>query len=356
MTRRACRGTDAVLRYPVANVCDGKAARVMGTSPGRRPIAPKPRPRPCDAALPVFALWLAFSVGACGEPEYATGAGPADTTPLACDDHDLPAAVADELALDTSFYAQACSAFGVPVLGSVRLSGTTLALATELVSGVLAPLAPNVRDAIHDRYLRVVIVAASAGETFSDVPELADLREAERAAAGIGPDPMFPAATVRDSVVLCRPVHREPAVTPPGDTLVHELGHAVLSMGLEPTQPDFRRRLSHAFTQAAGLARWQTELSPEVRQRFGSRLETPYLMTNADEYWAVGVSVWFGFVGVPIRYELTDAREETLRITWLYGRSQLRQRDPPLAALLEEVFGEEPTLAHHCSGWFPQNP
>ncbi len=294
-------------------------------------------------------------VAACGgRDEFATGAGPGNGEPSSCGEvTEVPDEVVEQLHLDTGFYARHCQAFGIDVLGSAQVSDNAMLEAGRLLEGVFDGR-PELRDAVHDRFFRVIVVATAAGESFDDVPELDDLRKVERLAAGIGPDPAFPAATVRDSAILCRPVEQDPGATPPGDTLVHELGHAVLSMGLVETTPDFRERLEVAFDDARAQDLWNITVPPEVELFFGALPSDTHMMTNADEYWATGVSAWFGFKPLPLTYALTDDDPPRLQLQVIYGRDSLTALDPPLAALLEEVFGPSPRLRHGCPAWIPR--
>ncbi|MDD9937975.1 MAG: hypothetical protein OXT09_30470, partial [Myxococcales bacterium] len=285
---------------------------------------------------------------------FATGAGPGNGQPSSCEEvTGVPDEVVEQLHLDTGFYARHCQAFGIDVLGSAQVSDNAMLEAGRLLEGVFDGR-PELRDAVHDRFFRVIVVATAAGESFDDVPELDDLRKVERLAAGIGPDPAFPAATVRDSAILCRPAEQDPGATPPGDTLVHELGHAVLSMGLVETTPDFRERLEVAFGDARAQDLWNITVPPEVELFFGALPSDTHMMTNADEYWATGVSAWFGFKPLPLTYALTDDDPPRLQLQVIYGRDSLAALDPPLAALLEEVFGPSPRLRHGCPAWIPR--
>jgi hypothetical protein len=287
------------------------------------------------------------------EAQFETGAGPGSDEPSSCDDVTaVPDDVADAFGLDPRFYAKHCAALGIDVLASERVLDAAMLEAGRIVEGMFAQR-PALRDAVHDRYFRVVLVASSAGERLDEVPELSELTRSESAAAGLGPDPEFPAATVRDSVILCRPRDRDPQATPPGDTLVHELGHALLAMGLSETDPDFRARLEAAYRGARAEALWTLRLPSAVEALFGSLPTSNYLMTNPDEYWATGVSAWFGFKGIPLAYGLTDATPPGLQLQVIYGRDSLSEHDPGLSALLSEVFGPSPTLRPTCEEWIP---
>jgi hypothetical protein len=291
---------------------------------------------------------------ACGdEPVFATGGGPAADAPSSCaEPTEVPAAVVETLSLDEAFYAKHCAVFGIDVLASRRVPDMAMEVAGRMLQGVLED-DPDLRDALHDRYFRVVLVAASAGEELRDVPELGGISSRENAAAGIGPDPAFPAATIRDSAILCRPPEQDALATPPGDTLLHELGHALLSMGLVETTPDFRDRLDEAFSAARADGRWEIRVLPAADLLFGPLPSDNYLMSNAEEYWATGVSAWLGFKPIPIAYALTDDDPPRLQLQVIYGRDSITDVDPALAELLTEVLGPSPELRHHCPAWIP---
>jgi hypothetical protein len=309
------------------------------------------RERPSAGLLAVLAIsWCA----ACAEDaRFETGRGPGNDEPSSCDDVTaVPADVASAFELDERFYAKHCAALGIDVLASAQVADAVMLEAGRIVEGMFADR-PELRDAVHDRYFRVVLVASAAGERLADVPELSDLSRAESAAAGLGPDPEFPAATVRDSVIVCRPRDRDPLATPPGDTLVHELGHALLEMGLAETDPDFRDRLHDAYDEARAEELWTLRVPGPVAALFGSLPTDNYLMTNPDEYWATGVSAWFGFKPVPLAYGLTDSNPPALQLQALYGRDSLSEHDPRLSSLLTEVFGPSPSLRPSCEAWIP---
>jgi len=293
------------------------------------------------------------ALGCAEQPQFETGAGPGSDEPSSCDRVTaVPAEVTRALGLGSRFYAKHCAALGIDVLASARVSDEVMLEAGRIVEGMFAER-PELRDAVHDRYFRVVLVASSAGERLDDVPELSGLTRAESAAAGLGPDPEFPAATVRDAVIVCRPRDRDPQATPPGDTLVHELGHALLEMGLAETDPDFRARLEAAYQQARAQDLWTLRVPTSVELLFGSLPTDNYLMTNPDEYWATGVSAWFGFKPIPLAYGLTDVSPPALQLQVIYGRDSLSEHDPELSALLTDIFGPSPTLRPSCEEWIP---
>jgi hypothetical protein len=59
--------------------------------------------------------------------------------------------------------------------------------------------------------------------------------------------------------------------------LIHEFSHTMLTMGVEKLDPEFRIKLTRAYTNAIASKKWQNT----------------YAATNVDEYWAEGVQDWF---------------------------------------------------------------
>lgn len=89
--------------------------------------------------------------------------------------------------------------------------------------------------------------------------------------------------------------------------LVHEFGHSVMNLGFDDDQMS---RIKAAY-QAAVPVR-DTNL---------------YMFSNAEEFWANGTQAWFEAIG------RTDVN---MGIT---TRAQLREMEPNLAAIMEEVYG-----------------
>ena len=298
--------------------------------------------------------WAVAALGCEEKRSFETGRGPGDDSPSSCDQvTDVPDEVAAQLHLDDRFYARHCAVFGIDVLGSSRVPDAAMLEAGRIVEGTFQD-EPELRDALHDRYFRVVLVASSAGEELRDVPELSGIRRSENAAAGLGPDAAFPAATMRDSAIMCRPPDQDPLATPPGDTLVHELAHALLEMGLPHTEPDFRDRLEAAFDAARDAGTWDLVVPAKVATLFGEQPTDTYMMKNPGEYWATGASAWFGFRPLPLAYDLTEDDPPQLQLDAIFGRDAIEEQDPALSALLVEVYGRSPALEPGCPEWIPK--
>ncbi len=123
-------------------------------------------------------------------------------------------------------------------------------------------------------------------------------------ARGLGGSLEDPSASGSEENLLCMPCDRYRG----GNVLVHEFAHIIELVGLVRDQA-FRRALHDAFANATAKKLFQA----------------PYPATNEHEYWAVGVQSWF------------DANVPHER----RSRAELKAADPPLAALVGQVFEDD---------------
>ena len=95
--------------------------------------------------------------------------------------------------------------------------------------------------------------------------------------------------------------------------LIHEFAHNIHLRGLVNLDDSFDTRLKQAYDRAMNQGLWKGK----------------YASTNHAEYFAEGVQSWFDNNRPPDHdHNHVDTRKE------------LREYDPSLAALCEEVFGE----------------
>jgi len=223
----------------------------------------------------------------------------------------VPAGERDRLALH-SFYTQYSRAGGgIPVVASERVRPEALLEAVWLVDKMLAQR-PDVAAAIGRSPVRFVVMAHD--EFTTDVPEHSDLEPRDywdRRARGLGATLQRPATSCGEENLLC--FAGDPYATE--SILIHELAHTIHEIGLAQVDPTFQKRLDAAFAAASEQRRW----------------DGTYARTNASEYWAEGVQSWFSC-------NRTNDREHGP----VNSPAAVREHDPPLAALLEEVFGPEP--------------
>lgn len=216
------------------------------------------------------------------------------------------AALRERLSL-SPFYAKHLDCGGMAILASGKVSDHALREADFLVRQVLHGR-DDLLQAIAVAGIRLAVMAPS--EFTLDVPEHSDLVPASywnRRARGLGATRQRPAVSCGEENLLCLPGDPYPTE----NILIHEFAHVIHQFALAATDATFDQRLQAAFSQAKQHGRWRDH----------------YAQSNASEYWAEGVQSWFAC------NRPTDPVND--RVT-------LRTYDPPLAALLAEVFGDNP--------------
>ena len=217
-----------------------------------------------------------------------------------------PDALREQFAL-SPFYKKCLVTEGFPIVSSEKPSNFALLEAAYIVNKMLSDRG-DIRQALVKNKVRLAIMATK--EFTCDLPEYSDLRPTALwnvQARGYGPVPGRP-------VVVCS---EENLLALRGDpygiesTLVHELGHAIHTMGLPIVDPDFAVRITATFDAAKAEGLWK---------------ET-HALTNEHEYWAEGVQCWFDTNGYSDRlHNIINTRDRLIRY------------DPRLAGLLEETF------------------
>jgi hypothetical protein len=216
------------------------------------------------------------------------------------------AALRERLSL-SPFYAKHLDSGGMAILASAKVSDHALREADFLVRQVLHGR-DDLLQAIAVAGIRLAVMAPS--EFTLDVPEHSDLAPASywnRRARGLGATKQRPAVSCGEENLLCLPGDPYPTE----NILIHEFAHVIHEFALAATDATFDQRLQAAFTEAKQHGRWRDH----------------YALSNHREYWAEGVQSWFAC------NRPTDPVND--RVT-------LATYDPPLAALLAEVFRDNP--------------
>ena len=222
----------------------------------------------------------------------------------------VPEELRAKLVLDP-FYEKHASAEGFPVLSSGKVSDFALREAVFLLNRMFGER-DDIRQAMIENKVRFVIMAPDEYTTM--VPEQADMTPAkywDKRARGLG-------ASRRKPVVSCG---EENLLGYPGDPylteniLIHEFAHAMHSLGLREVDDTFNRRLRDAYDAAMDAGLWKGT----------------YAAVNHSEYWAEGVQSWF-----------ETNRENDAQHNHVNTREEVREYDPRLAALLQEVYGDGP--------------
>ena len=228
------------------------------------------------------------------------------------------------------FYKKYVSANGYPIVSSGKVNDYALKEAAYLANMMLAKR-PDVRKAMVDGGSRLVVMAHD--ECTTDVPEYSHMKPKDfwdARARGLGGSKTDPVCSCGEENLLGLkgdPYHAE-------NILIHEFAHNIHLRGMLVVDPTFDERLKAAYGRAMKAGLWKTK----------------YASVNHAEYFAEGVQSWFNNNRPPDHdHNHVDTRKE------------LREYDPDLAELCEEVFGEtklvytKPTtrLKGHLAGYDP---
>lgn len=214
----------------------------------------------------------------------------------------------EELQLDP-FYKKYLSAHGYPIISSKNVDDYALKEAGFLANLMLAKR-PDVRKAMIDSGSMLIIM--SEDEFTTDVPHHAHLKPKDfwdARARGLGGSQTDPVCSCGEENLLC--FEGDPYSTE--NILIHEFAHNIHLRGLVNIDDTFDQRLKQAYDLALHEGLWKTK----------------YASTNHHEYWAEGVQSWFD-----------NNREDDHDHNHVNTRAELKDYDPRLAALCEEVFGE----------------
>ena len=240
-----------------------------------------------------------------------------------------PAEVSETFGLDTSFYKQWIDVAGMPVVASAQVSPYAVKESAYLIWQMIGHR-PDIQQALIEHRVRFAIIGYT--EVNTDIPEQRHWSPAyyhDVRGRGIGGDK----PTTSEENLLQYPGDPYKG----GSVLIHEFAHTIHEPILWNLDPEFDIRLMQAYEAAMATGLWAGT----------------YASTNRWEYWAEGTNTWFNpknpegsFIG------FGDTRED------------LKQYDPPLATLLNEVYGDSnwlytpvATRTHqpHLQGFDPQH-
>jgi hypothetical protein len=235
----------------------------------------------------------------------------------------------EALKLD-KFYAKYVDADGYPIVSSIKVNDYALKEAAHLIDMMLSQC-PDLRQAMISSGSRMIVIAHN--EFTTDIPEYAHLRPKDymdARARGLGGS--------RDEAVCSSA--EENVLAFEGDPysseniLIHEFAHNIHLRGMINLDSTFDDRLKQAYDHAMNQGLWKGK----------------YAATNHAEYFAEGVQSWFN-----------NNRQPDHDHNHVDTRKELKEYDPGLAAICEEVFGAtelvytKPTtrLHGHMSGYDP---
>jgi hypothetical protein len=207
------------------------------------------------------------------------------------------------------FYEKLLDVGGMPIVASSKVSDYSLLEARYLVRQMTGHK-PEILAALAKQKIRLAIMAPD--EFTTDLPEHSHLRPKaywDRRARGLGASLRHPAVSCGEESLLG--YRGDPYASE--NIMIHEFAHAMHECGLNLVDKTFDERLRKAFEAGKERGLWKGK----------------YAGTNRNEYWAEGVQSWFD-----------DNREPDHDHNHVNTRAELKEYDPPLAALCEEIFGD----------------
>jgi arylsulfatase A-like enzyme len=234
-----------------------------------------------------------------------------------------------EMKLDP-FYKKYVSAHGYPVVSSDKVNDYALKETAYLINMMLAKR-PDVRDAMIKSGSRMIIMAHN--EYTTDIPEHSRHRPKDywdARARGLGGSRSDPVCSCAEENVLA--FEGDPYSTE--SIVIHEFAHNIHLRGMVNVDDSFDDRLKATYDNAMAAGLWAGK----------------YASVNHAEYFAEGVQSWFD-----------NNRQPDHDHNHVDTRKELKQYDPRLAAICEEVFGDtelvytKPTtrLSGHLTGYDP---
>lgn len=231
-----------------------------------------------------------------------------------------------------AFYQKYVSASGYPIVSSEKVDDYALKEAAYLADLMLTNR-PDVRKAMVDGGSRLIVIAHD--EFTTDIPEYSHMKPKDfwdARARGLGGSRTDPVCSCGEENLLA--FKGDPYGTE--NILIHEFAHNIHLRGMVEVDKSFDARVEKAYEAAMANGLWAGV----------------YASTNHHEYFAEGVQSWFDNNRPPDHdHNFVDTRKE------------LKEYDPGLAALCEEVFGEtelvytKPTtrLHGHMEGYDPES-
>lgn len=207
-----------------------------------------------------------------------------------------------------AFYQKYVEASGYPIVSSSRVNDYALKEAAYLIDMMLSKR-PDLREAMIASGSRMIVMAYD--EYTTDIPEHSNLRPKEywdARARGLGGSQEEPVCSCAEENLLG--FEGDPYAAE--CILIHEFAHNIHYRGMVRLDPTFDDRLKQTYERAMAQGLWRSK----------------YASTNHAEYFAEGVQSWFNNNRPPDHdHNHVDTREE------------LKEYDPGLAAICEEVFG-----------------
>ena len=228
------------------------------------------------------------------------------------------------------FYQKYTNASGYPIVSSEKVNDYALKETAYLIDMMLAKR-PDVRAAMIKAGSRMIVMAHD--EFTTDIPEHSHLTPKgywDARARGLGGSKTEPVCSCAEENVLA--FEGDPYSTE--NIVIHEFAHNIHLRGMINVDSSFDSRLEATYDNAMAAGLW----------------EKKYASVNHAEYFAEGVQSWFD-----------NNRQPDHDHNHVDTRAELKEYDPGLAAICEEVFGDtelvysKPTtrLHGHLEGYDP---
>jgi hypothetical protein len=208
-----------------------------------------------------------------------------------------------------AFYKKYISANGYPIVCSEKVNDYALKESAYLVNMMLAKR-PDVRKAMIDSGSRMIVMGYN--EFTTDIPEYKRLTPKDfwdARARGLGGSLTEAVCSCAEENVLA--FNGDPYSTE--NILIHEFAHNIHLRGMVNVDKTFDERLEATYDKAMKAGLW----------------EGKYASVNHAEYFAEGVQSWFD-----------NNRQPDHDHNHVDTRVELKEYDPGLAAICEEVFGD----------------
>jgi hypothetical protein len=240
--------------------------------------------------------------------------GQAIQTTMYCTDEAKITLPPSDLNLDP-FYKKYVDANGFPVISSWRVPDSALLKARHIIVSITSMLPEEVVNIMRACGVRIGVMARYEGTT--DIPEHRFLANDtsinwDVRARGLGGSVEDPLTTCAEENLLCYQIDKYHAE----DILIHEFAHTIHLAGIIQVDTTINTRLQHALDHATAQGKFMRT----------------YAATNLAEYWAEGVQDWFN---VNAEMPKPDGKHNHVNT-----RSELKEYDPELYAILAEYFPE----------------
>ncbi|KAK7090816.1 uncharacterized protein [Littorina saxatilis] len=216
------------------------------------------------------------------------------------------------------FYQKYTEAYGIPVLGSSRVSDNAMKRACYVLRFLFADHS-RVRQSYYARSGRVAVIGAN--ERTTDIPEHSWLGDSwNQRARGLGATDGAPVSTCGEENILCFRSDR----WHDEDIMIHEFAHGV-----------------HLLGAKYAIGNWQSRLQSLYRSaKYSSKWANTYSMSTQDEYFAEGAQSFFDCNPY---YAVSNGVHGPINT-----QSKLRSYDPGLFRLVSDVFPCNNTYLLRC--------